>query len=173
MSRERKKEQMTMMRKIFYLLALVGFWTTSITAQWQAVPSPADRVFAFVQSGNRIFAGSMYSGLWMSENGGASFTAFATGLPEMQYDIRSFEVRGDTVWAAILGGGLCRSIDRGTTWSAFNDGFETQSFVIGVKQIGDTVYAAVDYWDGLQPSGVYKTSIKQIGNVPAPVFQQS
>lgn len=150
-----------MTRTIFHLLAFVGFWTNSINAQWQAVPSPADRVFAFVQSGNRIFAGSEDSGLWMSANGGTSFAVYPAGLPEMNFDIRNFEVRNDTLWVAIFGGGVCRSIDGGTTWNSFNEGFQTQAFVIGVKQSGDTVYAAVDYAAGLQPSGVYKTSIKQ------------
>lgn len=32
---------------------------------------------------------------------------------------------------------------------------------MGVKQIGDTVYAAVEFAPGLQPSGVYKTSVQQ------------
>ena len=77
-----------MTRTIFYLLAFVGFWTNSINAQWQAVPSPADRVFAFVQSGNRIFAGSEDSGLWLSSNGGASFAIYPTVLPEMNFDIQ-------------------------------------------------------------------------------------
>lgn len=142
-------------------MVVLGFWTNVVYAQWQAVPSPADRVFAFAQSGARIFAGSENSGLWLSANGGASFAVYQTGLVEMSYDIRAFEVRQDTLWAAIVGGGVCRSTNAGTTWSAFNEGFETQAFAVGVKQFGDTVYAAIDYWDGLQPSGVYKTSIKQ------------
>jgi hypothetical protein len=150
-----------MLRRILHLLILCGFWTSTSHAQWQAVPSPADRAFAFVQSGNRIFAGSLDSGLWLSTNGGASFAVYPTGLPEMNFDIRSFELRDDTLWAAINRGGVCRSTDGGLTWSSFNGGFETQTFAVGVKQIGDTVYAAVDYLDGLQASGVYKTSIKQ------------
>lgn len=147
--------------RISKFVVLLGLWASMAPAQWQAVPSPADRVFAFVQSGARIFAGSENSGLWLSANGGASFAVHATGLAEMNFDIRGFEVRQDTLWAAIVGGGICRSTNAGTTWHAFNEGFETQAFTIGVKQIGDTVYAAIDYWDGLQPSGVYKTSIKQ------------
>ncbi|MCG3118684.1 MAG: hypothetical protein ALAOOOJD_00938 [bacterium] len=152
-----------MTRKIFYLLALCGFWTSFLHAQWQAVPAPADRVFTFVQSGARIFAGSEDSGIWLSSNGGVSFAIYPTGLAEMNFDIRGFEVHNDTLWAGIAGGGVCRSTNGGTTWSVFNDGFETQSFVIGVKQIGDTVYAAVDWAIGLQPSGVYKSSVKQAG----------
>ncbi len=150
-----------MTRKIFCLLALCGFGARPLHAQWQVVPSPADRVFTFVQSGARIFAGSEDSGLWLSSNGGASFAVYPTGLAEMNFDIRGFEVRQDTLWVGIAGGGVCRSTNGGTTWSVFNDGFETQSFVSGVKQIGDTVYAAVDWAIGLQPSGVYKSSVKQ------------
>ncbi|NUO84210.1 T9SS type A sorting domain-containing protein [candidate division KSB1 bacterium] len=150
-----------MTRRLAFFGVLIGLGASFADAQWQAVPSPADRVFTFVQSGNRIFAGSEDSGLWLSTNAGASFAVYPTGLPEMNFDIRSFEVRQDTLWVGIAGGGVCRSTDGGTTWSVFNDGFETQSFVVGVKQIGDTVYAAVDWAIGLQPSGVYKSSVKQ------------
>lgn len=150
-----------MARRVSSLLILLGFWASVADAQWQSVPSPADRAFAFVQSGARIFAGSENSGLWLSTNGGASFAIYPTGLAEMNFDIRGFEVRQDTLWAGMAGGGVCRSTDGGTTWTAFNDGFETQAFAMGVEQIGDTVYAAVDWAIGLQPSGVYKTSVQQ------------
>lgn len=150
-----------MIRKFFYLIAFGGIWAIPLRAQWQAVPSPSDRVFTFVQSGANIFAGSEDSGLWLSSNGGASFALYPTGLAEMNFDIRDFAVRQDTLWAGIAGGGVCRSLDGGTTWSVFNDGFETQAFVMGVEQIGDTLYAAVDWAVGLQASGVYKTSVQR------------
>ncbi|MCG3158498.1 MAG: hypothetical protein DKINENOH_05142 [bacterium] len=130
-------------------------------AQWQPVPAPSDRVFTFALSGTRLFAGSEDSGLWLSTNGGASFQAYPTGLPEMAYDIRALEVRQDTLWAAILGGGVCRSVDGDTTWISFNEGFETQAFAAGVVVMGDTVYAAIEWAPGLQPSGVYKTAVQQ------------
>lgn len=150
-----------MARKIFSFCFLSVLATSSLNAQWQSVPSPADRIFAFAQTGGAIFAGSENSGLWRSMDAGRSFALYPTGLSEMNFDIRNFEVRDDTLWAAIWGGGICRSLDGGLTWSSFNGGFETQSFAIGIRQIGDTVYAAVDYLDGLQPSGVYKTSVRQ------------
>lgn len=150
-----------MTRKILGLAAFAAIVAAPLHAQWHAVPSPADRVFAFVQSGAKIFAGSEDSGLWLSSNGGASFALYPTGLAEMNFDIRGFELRRDTLWVGIAGGGVCRSLDGGTTWRAFNDGFETQAFVMGVEQIGDTIYAAVDWAVGLQPSGVYKTSVQR------------
>lgn len=150
-----------MTRRILHSVIIFWLWLGTSYAQWQKVPSPADRVFAFAQNGAGIFAGSENSGLWLSANGGASFAVYPTGLDEMNFDIRAFEARQDTLWAALVGGGVCRSTDAGMTWSAFNEGFETQAFAMGVKQLGDTVYAAIDYWDGLQASGVYKTSIKQ------------
>ena len=150
-----------MLRKCCFFAAVLVMWMNNSHAQWQAVPSPGDRIFAFAQSGTGIFAGSENSGLWKSANGGASFALHPTDLLELGFDVRDFERSHDTLWAATFGGGVCRSVDGGTTWSSFNHGFQTQFFAVGVEQLEDTIYAAVAFLPGMQASGVYKTSVQQ------------
>jgi len=84
------------LRSIFFL-ALGGFWASVADTQWQQVSSPADRMFTFIQIGTGIFAGSENSGLWKSTNESANFTIYPTGLPEMNYDVRPFDLNNDTL----------------------------------------------------------------------------
>lgn len=160
--------------RISKFLVLLGLWTSVADAQWQAVPSPADRVFAFVQSGARIFAGSENSGLWMSANGGASFAVYQTGLNEMNFDIRGFEVRQDTLWVALVGGGICRSTNAGTTWHAFNEGFETRRSLSESSNLAtrfmrqSTIGMACNRAEFTRPP-----SSRRIGSAPAPVSRRS
>lgn len=148
-------------------IALGFIANTSVIAQqveserWRPVSSPADRVFTFAQHGNRLFAGTENTGLWVSSNGGQTWQIQQTGLFEMTYDFSSLLSNGNTLWAGIRGGGVCRSLDGGTTWQTFNDGFQTQSFVAGVQQIGDVLYAAVESNVGLQDGGIYTTSVSK------------
>jgi len=93
-------------------------------------------------------------------------TGYEEGIKFLSAEDKPVEVLQVTGMLLDREGNIIRSgaegiVAKDTTWSSFNEGFETPSFAISVKQIGDTAYAAVDYWDGLQPSGVYKTSIKQ------------
>jgi photosystem II stability/assembly factor-like uncharacterized protein len=152
------------MSQLFFLLGALMLFTDQLSAQWQNIPSPRDRLFAMIEgSNNRLFGGSEDTGIWVSINGGASFQTYSGGFPQASYDIRSFSGSGDTLWAGIYGGGVVRSIDGGTSWTEFNHGFQTQSVVVGVQQFEDTIYAAVDYAIGLQPSGIYKSPAIEAG----------
>lgn len=153
---------------IFATYFVLGFGTnTSLKAQqiesqkWRSLSSPADRVFTFAQHGNRLFAGTENTGLWVSSNGGQSWQIQQTRLFEMTYDFSSLLSNGNTLWAGIRGGGVCQSLDGGTTWQTFNEGFRTQSFVAGIQQIGDVLYAAVESNIGLQEGGIYTTSVSK------------
>lgn len=128
-------------------------------AEWRMVESPRDRIFTITQHQNRLFAASEDTGLWESSNGGQTWYRINTTLFEMTFDASSFAQDRNTLWAGFRGGGVCRSNDGGRTWQAFNGGFQTQSFVGGIVQIGDTLFAAVENSFGLQPGGVYRTEI--------------
>lgn len=130
-----------------------------IYPEWQRIESPRDRIFAVTQHQNRLFAASEDTGLWESSNGGLSWNRIFTTLFEMTFDASGFAQSRNTLWAGFRGGGVCRSDDGGRTWQTFNAGFQTQSFVGGIVQIGDTLFAAVENSFGLQAGGIYRTEI--------------
>lgn len=143
--------------KYGYVLIILIITVIDLSAQWNKVTSPSSRVFAFKQMDNKLFAGTEYSGIWFSLNGGVSWQQQNTGLYEFRFDVSSFESKGNYLFAGIEGGGVCLSRDKGTSWETFNEGFTTQGFVSGLTMIEDTLYAAVSYSIGMQASGVYKT----------------
>ncbi len=143
--------------KFGYLLIILLAAAGNMSAQWNRVVSPSSRVFAFKQIDSKLFAGTEDSGLWYSLNGGAGWQQHATGLYEFNFDVSSFERSGDYLFAGTEGGGVCLSRNKGVDWEPFNSGFQSQGFVSGLIMVGDTLFAAVSYSIGMQPSGVYKT----------------
>ena len=144
---------------IFSNSLLSGAFAQEIYPEWRTVESPRDRIFAITQHQNRLFAASEDTGLWESSNGGQTWYRLGTTLFEMTFDATGFAQDRTTLWAGFRGGGVCRSNDGGRTWQTFNGGFQTQSFVGGIVQIGDTLFAAVENSFGLQPGGIYRTTI--------------
>ncbi|MCU0426970.1 MAG: T9SS type A sorting domain-containing protein [Candidatus Kapabacteria bacterium] len=128
-------------------------------AQWRRVESPQDRIFSITQHSSKLFAASEDTGVWASDNGGQTWYRVNSSLYEMTFDVSGFAEGRNRLWAGFRGGGVCLSTDGGRTWQRFNEGFQTQAFVGGVVQIGDTLFAAVENAFGLQPSGVYRTSV--------------
>jgi photosystem II stability/assembly factor-like uncharacterized protein len=144
---------------VLLILFLSIIFSQHSFAQWRRVDAPQDRIFSIARHDNKLFAASEDTGVWMSDNGGQSWYRVNSSLYEMTFDVSGFAEGRNRLWAGFRGGGVCLSTDGGRTWQRFNEGFQTQAFVGGVVQIGDTLFAAVENAFGLQPSGVYRTSI--------------
>jgi hypothetical protein len=77
----------------------------------------------------RIYAGTFGQGVFVSDNLGATWTAFNQGLTggflESQLDVLDLEVRSDTLFAATGGAGVyARALAPGNTWHHFGEIFE-------------------------------------------------
>jgi photosystem II stability/assembly factor-like uncharacterized protein len=144
---------------VLLILFLSIIFSQHSFAQWRRVDAPQDRIFSIARHDNKLFAASEDTGVWASDNGGQSWYRVNSSLYEMTFDVSGFAEGRNRLWAGFRGGGVCLSTDGGRTWQRFNEGFQTQAFVGGVVQIGDTLFAAVENAFGLQPSGVYRTSV--------------
>jgi hypothetical protein len=95
-----------------------------------AKPAFGSRAFGGVVIKNgRIYAGSFGKGVFVSDNLGATWTAFNQGLTggflESQLDVIDLELRGDTLYVATGGAGVyVRALAPGNTWHHFGEIFE-------------------------------------------------
>ena len=77
----------------------------------------------------RLYIGTFGQGVFVSDNLGATWTAFNQGLTggflESQLDVIDLELRGDTLYAATGGAGVyARALAPGNTWHHFGEIFE-------------------------------------------------
>ncbi len=101
-------------------------------------------VYAFAQIGNNIFAGILFSGVFVTNNNGGSWTAVNSGLPTgFNSDFESFAVSGPNLFAADLGGGIFLSTNNGTSWTGINTGL-TELSVHALAISGQNIFAGTD-----------------------------
>jgi hypothetical protein len=70
--------------------------------------------------GSNIFAGSSFSGVFLSSNNGASWTKINSGLKYM--NVNSLSVCGSNIFVGTNIGGVLLSTDNGTSWNAVDSG---------------------------------------------------
>lgn len=117
-------------------------------AQWTRVAAlPAADVYCVEAHGDTILAG-VEQGVWVSVNGGASWTRSAD-LPAPPVSAESVRLAGGQLWCGTYGQGVFRSGDLGATWQPHNPGltgglFNSHLYVLDFEVRGDSLFAATD-----------------------------
>jgi len=124
-----------------------AFLSTNSGKSWSNAGLPEDvSVFALATSGENLFAGTQYDGIFRSTNNGASWTPVSNGLPPDNLDSRVPETincittAGRNVFAAPDNLGVCRSTNNGSSWRAVNTGL-TNTNVRSLAISGTNVFA--------------------------------
>lgn len=116
-----------------YLLLLV---TMSAQAAWEPITGPrGGSVTSIVSTGDRIFVGTMGDGIYVSSDGGETWTASTNGLHNSDgYHLNfallvyALTVSGTNVYAATWAGAFV-SLDEGGSWTPVNNGFTGMIYV--------------------------------------------
>lgn len=107
-----------------YFLLLVLIYSTHATyAQWLRTDNGISgaNVSSLAGSGANLFAGTSGGGIFISADGGTSWSAANTGLNAL--NVMALTVSGSSLLAGTLGGaGVYVSTNNGSTWSASNSG---------------------------------------------------
>lgn len=113
-------------RTTVYLVTESGLFSSADKgSNWTSVSSlSGGNVYGVtVNASNNIFVGSYGSGVWVSTDQGATWTAHANGLPreaginDLYPVTRVSSAPNGSVYAITQGGGVVRSNDQGSTWT--------------------------------------------------------
>ncbi len=111
------------------------FTKTEGATSWQKVttaglPSTSFTALAFLpDAANSIYVGTSKQGIFVSNDGGASWLASNGGLPQgIAVNDLSFDSLQNQLWAATSAGAY-RSDNRGASWRSFNAGLPTGTIV--------------------------------------------
>jgi PKD repeat protein/photosystem II stability/assembly factor-like uncharacterized protein len=137
------------MKKLSLVLGIliIGFSSIGLNAQWVYTNGPAgSHIPCFASSGSNIFAGTYGSGVFLSTNNGASWTAVNNGLNNNL--IEALAISGSNVYAGARGGGVYLSQNNGASWTVINNGL-TGTDIWALAVSGTNVFA------GIPGSGVF------------------
>ncbi|MFI5181449.1 MAG: WD40/YVTN/BNR-like repeat-containing protein [Thermoanaerobaculia bacterium] len=120
--------------------------------------SAYDQVAAFYRfPGGTILAGSLYSGIYRSTDGGHTWTAANSGLA-MTSRATSFVGSGTAVFVAI-NGGVYESTTDGQSWTLMSTGLGTGLvFPTGLAGDGTTMYTGLNSTSDDEPATIWKTT---------------
>lgn len=147
------------MKKHLHFFILLFFSSYLSFAQWKSVNTGMGNqyVTAFAVNGSNLFVGST-TGVFLSTNSGANWTAANTGLPA-NHAVRALAVSGTNLFAAIAidlsnNCSVFLSTNNGTSWTPANTGLPIVA-VQALAVIGNTVFAGTT---GAGSSGVFKST---------------
>jgi hypothetical protein len=115
-----------MPKKIFLVLFIVlsiFAITNSLNAQWVQINNGLPNnvgITALATYGTIIFAGTLNNGVFLSTNGGTSWSPVNNGLANPQ--VQTIAVAGNYIYAGTNGNGVYRSSDLGSSWQLVNTG---------------------------------------------------
>ena len=96
-----------MRTRSFYLAIVLFLFCPLTSAQWVQTSGPyGGFVYSLAVSGTDLFAGTSDGGVFLSTDGGTSWTAASTGL--MNTYVFSLAVSGSSLFAGTYGGGVWR-----------------------------------------------------------------
>lgn len=105
---------------------------------WETTSITDAYVRSIAASGWNFAAASPFNGVFVSSNGGASWTISNSGMTsDTVYAVAYY---GSRIIAGVYGAGIFISDDNGLTWAASNSGF-TNKYVFTLLKSGDYVYA--------------------------------
>jgi photosystem II stability/assembly factor-like uncharacterized protein len=163
------------MKKITLILALVAYFATTLSAQWQPTTGIyGGDVFCSVASNANIFIGTR-QGIYLSVNNGASWTFASNGLPTVE--VFSLATDGNNIYAGTRNKGLFLSTNNGQSWAAINAGINDSTIntiAVGAGKLFVGTYSGIYVstnnginWTRITavPSGIIKSIITDGSNV--------
>lgn len=131
-----------MKERVLGSLLVVGLILTlprSAIAQWEATCGPGtNAVTALSVIGQKIFLGSFKDGIYISHDGGQSWTPSSAGFPE-EATVTRFVADGQHLFAVTMYDGAFRSADSGSTWTRLETGFPRELLTFDSYHIDDLV----------------------------------
>jgi hypothetical protein len=143
----------TLLQTLFFFLLV----TQICFAQWVQTNGPyGGFVSSFAISGNNIFAGTYYDGIFLSTDNGSSWNGVNNGLTNLA--VTSLAISGNNIFAGTgsrWGGGIFLSTDNGSSWNAVNNGL-TDLYVLSLAISGNNIFA------GTSSSGVWRRPLSEM-----------
>ncbi len=122
-------------KKLYAATSAGLFASTSGAQTWAAVPGlPSDAVTALafdLNTPQTIFAGTQQHGVLLSRNGGTSWSAINSNLPDTPIDSLVYDPSARQLWAG-TNLGVYRTGDDGANWQSLNAGLPPGSIVYDV-----------------------------------------
>ncbi|MBN2093392.1 choice-of-anchor D domain-containing protein, partial [candidate division KSB1 bacterium] len=123
----------------------VMFSTGGTTASWVLTNQPTSgTITCFTVSGEQLFAGSEYGGVFVSANSGDNWNPVNTGLTNLT--VRALCANSTYTFAGTWGGGVFRSNNSSISWTPVNTGL-TNLNVTSLYYSGTTLIAGT--WGGV------------------------
>ncbi|MBK9275971.1 MAG: exo-alpha-sialidase [Flavobacteriales bacterium] len=140
-------------------LALLAFLPFVSPAQWTALASGQQQTRSMTSEGGALYAVTYPTGVKKSTNGGSSWTAVNTGLPQNggNYFVESVGRKGTSLFAGTQSG-IHRSDNGGTSWTSVNGSLTASNQVYANKffSFGNDLFA-VFTGTVSQGGGIWKT----------------
>ena len=118
------------------------FLANQVHGQWTKSGIAGENIRALAIGGNNIFAGTQDSGVFLSTNNGASWTAVNNGLPRSEF-VTAFAISGDNVFTGTNNystGGVYLSMNNGESWSEVDSGI-TDRYINVFAVSGNNIFA--------------------------------
>ncbi len=117
-------------------------------AQWsRELALPAADVYSLTIQGDTLLAG-VEQGVWVSVNGGATWTRSAD-VPGPAVSVEAIRMERGLLWCGTFGQGVFISANLGASWQAFSQGlagglFDSHLYITDFERRGDWLYASTD-----------------------------
>lgn len=138
--------------------------STDAALTWRPASGAAlasERVIAFATLGRKVFAGTASSGLWVSSEGGKSWSA-ATTLPVRK--VRCLLAVTDRLFAGTDDAGVFVTSDGGQTWARASAGLPSGAQIFALAAVDGRVFAGL-YSRGLYAWDEPRRSWSKVGGV--------
>ena len=122
-------------------IGLLVSFSQIVSAKWMQTNGQWGGVgfAAMAVMGNTSFAGIYGGGIFLSTNGGISWTSANSGLTNKYTN--AFEVSGSNIFVGTDGGGVFLSTNNGTNWTAVNSGLPDSASVWSFSVRGSNIFA--------------------------------
>lgn len=129
---------------LLFVLTLIinsSFLINNSICQWVQTSGPnGNSVICFTTSGNNLFGGNYYGGIYRTSNNGNNWMFLNSGLGS--YEVRALASRNNYIFAGTPGGGIYRSTNNGANWINTNNGL-TNTNIESLAINGINIFAGV------------------------------
>jgi len=143
---------------LFFMFSLAT--TNPLNAQWTQVNNGLPNnvgITALATYVTNIFAGTLNNGVFLSTNGGTSWSPVNNGLANPQ--VQTLTVAGNYIYAGTNGNGVYRSSDLGSSWQPVNTGL-TNLQISYLYVSGNNIFA------GTYGGGIFRLPINGLNWTP-------
>lgn len=160
-------------RSILLVIPLTTLFAQALHAQWVRTDIAGKYPQCFAASDTNLFVGTADSGVYVSTNGGMSWTSANTGLTDTRVYALAVTptTAGKNLLAGTLFSGVFLSTNNGTSWTTTGSAGMANATVWGLALLDTAVYAAAsnvwrstdrgESWSsmGLSDAGAYAVAI--------------